>query len=70
MWGHALCSCWDTEAMYKIDQTSMQHIFWDKLEIIKACFESWPRFASFQEDYILRKEKWKEKYKDMRLIIR
>ena len=40
-----------------------------KLELVKACRESWPRYASFEEDQALMKQKWKERYKGVRVVM-
>ena len=35
----------------------------------KTCRDSWPRYASFDEDFCLMKEKWKEKYEGERVVM-
>ena len=69
MWGRTIIRWWDSEKIYKIDRTSTRRIFLTKLEIIKSCRISWSRFASYEEDFALMKEKWKEKYKGVRLVM-
>ena len=41
----------------------------DKVERIKACKESWQRYVSFEEDFELMKEKWKDKYEGKRVVM-
>ena len=47
----------------------MRRIFLTKLDLIKSCRASWPRFASFSEDFALMKKKWKDKYKGVRIVM-
>ena len=39
------------------------------LERSKTCLNSWPRYALFEEDFSLMKEKWNEKYKGKRVVM-
>ena len=52
-----------------IHRSATQAIFHDKLERIKTCRQSWPRYATYNEDFNLMKEKWKEKYKNKRIVM-
>ena len=69
LWGRTITRWWDAEAEMEIHRSSTQTIFHDKLERIKACRESWPRYASYSEDFALMKEKWKDKYKGKRVVM-
>ena len=43
-------------------------VFDHKLSIVLRARKSWPKYASFEEDSILRKEKWNDKYTSERVI--
>ena len=40
-----------------------------KLDLLLACRRSWPTYASFDKDKLFRKNKWNEKYKDVRVVM-
>ena len=40
----------------------LYNIFDSKSYLVLRCRESWPMYASFEEDKFLRKEKWNAKY--------
>ena len=69
LWGRTCIRWWDSEKIYKINRSTTQIIFLIKLDLIKSCQQSWPRYATYLEEVILMKEKWREKYKDVRLVM-
>ena len=69
LWGRTCIRWWDSEKIYKVNRSTTQRIFLTKLGFIKTCRLSWPRYASYSEDFALMKNKWREKYKDVRLVM-
>ena len=69
LWGRTISRWWDAEAEMNINRQATLIIFRTKLDMIKACRESWPRYASYNEDFALMKDKWKEKYKGKRVVM-
>ena len=53
----------------KIDRKRTRDIFLTKLQMVKLCRLSWPRYASYDEDFALMKEKWRIKYDGMRIVM-
>ena len=37
--------------------------------MVKSCRLSWPRYATYDEDFALMKEKWRIKYDGMRIVM-
>ena len=68
-WGRTIGRWWDAEAAMKIGRQRLMIIFQNKLDMSKTCRDSWPRYASFDEDFCLMKEKWKEKYEGERVVM-
>ena len=68
-WGRTINRWRDAEATIKLSIRRLRVLFQYKLELVKTCMQSWPRYASFTEDFQMMKEKWKEKYKDARVIM-
>ena len=46
----------------------MRAVFDQKLNIVRCARESWPKYASLDEDLMLRKEKWEGRYNNQRVI--
>jgi hypothetical protein len=64
------CTRWiDLEARYNISPRTLRTIFDSKLAIHINCVMSWPRFVSYEEDKLYRKQKWSETYKQRRIIM-
>ena len=65
MWGRSV-SRWD-DAVIKHGITTVKHMFKRHLVKVLSCKKSWPAFATFNEDLLLRKEKWNEKHRSSRI---
>ena len=46
----------------------MRAVFDQNLNIVRCARESWPKYASLDEDLMLRKEKWEGRYNNQRVI--
>ena len=68
-WGRTIVRWWDAEKEMKIHRNSLQRIFQYKLGVAKACRQSWPHYASYNEDHALMKQKWMDKYKEQRVVM-
>jgi hypothetical protein len=53
---------------FKSNTTTIQSIINWKIEMIKKTMEVWPKFVILNEDRVLMKDKWKTKYKNMRIL--
>ena len=70
MWGKTHTRVEDLIKMYRIPKyNSYYSIIDQKLDLALACRKSWPAYASFEEDKLLRKEKWDNKYPNMRVVM-
>ena len=70
MWGKTHTRLEDLVGTYRLDKNNtFYHIIEHKLDLVLDCRKSWPEFASFEEDKLLRKEKWEAKYPDMRVVM-
>ena len=70
MWGKTHTRVEDLVDMYRVE--SFKHyyaIIEHKLDLVLCCRQSWPTYASFEEDKLLRKEKWNEKYGETRPVM-
>ena len=59
----------DVLKMYNICERTFYHVLDSKIQLVKRCRNSWPRFASHEEDVKLRGQKWNEKYGNKRCIL-
>jgi hypothetical protein len=55
--------------MFDVAESAFHKIIDSKLNLIKRCRTSWPRYASHEEDLFLRDNKWNEKYGNKRCIM-
>ena len=69
LWGRTIIRWWDSEKVMKIDRKRTKDIFLTKLQMVKSCRLSWPRYATYDEDFALMKEKWRIKYDGMRIVM-
>ena len=70
VWGRTHTRWEDLAAMFKIsDRKIGRKVFDSKTYLILRCRSSWPVFVSLNEDKILRKEKWNDKYENKRVIM-
>ena len=69
LWGRTLTRWWDAKAAMKTSKKAVIKIFCSKLKIANRARDSWPRYASFEEDFALMKDKWKKEYKDVRIVM-
>ena len=67
-WGRSMLRHEDFERVYGINHRYIKQIFGAKLSLEMAAVDSWPMFASWDEDKILRKEKWNMKYCKERIV--
>ena len=63
-WGRTLTRWIDVSSPkhYGISKWRMIDVFDHKLSIALRARKSWPKYATFEEDCMLRKEKWNLKY--------
>ena len=52
LWGRTIIRWWDSEKVMKIDRKRTRDIFLTKLQMVKSCRLSWPRYASYDEDFV------------------
>ena len=70
LWGKTHTRVEDLVGIYQIANCSTFYSIIDqKLDLLLACRMSWPTYASHEEDSLLRKKKWNEKYKDARIVM-
>jgi hypothetical protein len=69
LWGRSLQRWVDAEHVYKLDKKSLRKIFTQKLALVISAVNRWPRYAYHAEDVALRSEKWKERYKNKRVVM-
>ena len=70
MWGKTHTRVDDLVATFHIERyETFYKIIDHKLDLVLNCRKSWPTYASFEEDKLLRKEKWNEKYGDKRIVM-
>ena len=70
LWGRTWTRWEDLCSMYKISRKQdFYSIFDEKCSIALRARSSWPRYASFEEDEMLRKEKWNAKYEGKRVVM-
>ena len=53
---------------YGISKATLIEVFDHKLSIVLRARKSWPKHASFEEDCLLRKDKWNNKYTNERVV--
>ena len=59
----------DLKNVYDLNQNILQQLFYNKLKMVMECMNTWPRFLTHVEDMILRKDKWKERYENKRVMM-
>ena len=70
MWGKTHTRVEDLLGMYRVDRfKTLYSIIECKLDLVVKCRKSWPSYATLEEDKLLRKEKWDEKYGDIRVVM-
>ena len=70
MWGKTHTRVGDLLGMYRIDRfQTLYSIIGSKLDLVLNCRRSWPSYASLEEDKLLRKDKWDEKYGNFRVMM-
>ena len=69
IWGRTIARWWDAHAEMNLYPKSLRNVLESKLDITISCRESWPRYATFNEDHQLMKEKWKKKYEGVRIVM-
>ena len=68
-WGRSLLRWCDADRIFGLDNTVLRNIFDKKLAMVRKAVHLWPRFASHDEDMQLRRQHWKERYKNARVIM-
>ena len=70
MWGKTHTRVEDLTGKYRVEKNKTFYtIINAKLDLVLSCRKSWPTYASFEEDATLRKEKWDEKYENVRVVM-
>lgn len=54
---------------FNISEQTFYKVFDSKIRLLKRCRDSWPPYASHEEDVKLRGEKWNMKYGSKRIIL-
>ena len=54
--------------LLKIWFKNPQHVVDTRLKYVPQCQSIWPRYASYEEDKALRKDKWNAKYDLIRIV--
>ena len=69
-WGRSLQRWIDASSPkhYGISKATLIEVFDHKLSIVLRARKSWPKYASFEEDCLLRKDKWDHKYTNERVV--
>ena len=61
-WGRTLTRWIDTKAAYGPEPKYMRNIYRQKLSLERRAHRLWPKFVLYEEDRLLRKQKWELKY--------
>jgi hypothetical protein len=70
LWGRTWTRWEDLMNIFEVNRRVKIHeIFDEKCRIALEARSSWPRYASFEEDKKLRKEKWNGKYEGKRIVM-
>ena len=70
MWGKSHTRVEDLVDLFRLEKNdTFYHIIKHKLDLVLACRTSWPTYATFEEDKLLQKEKWEEKYGESRIVM-
>ena len=69
IWGRTLNRWIDAAAVYKTHITTVRNIFDKKIKMLETCRISWPRYASYNEDHTLTKQKWRDKFEGKRIVM-
>ena len=69
VWGKTHTRMNDLAVMFKTQNETVYEIFDCKIHLILRCRSSWPTYASYDEDRLLRKAKWNSKYDGKRIIM-
>ena len=70
IWGKTHTRVKDLVGLFRLDKNdTFYHIVDHKLDLVLECRRSWPLYSSFEEDALLRKEKWNEKYEGVRVVM-
>jgi len=69
VWGRSLSRWVDAERVYKINQRILRDVFARKLAMVLSTVAAWPRYIYHDEDVKLRSSKWRERYKNKRIIM-
>ena len=70
MWGRTMTT-WNVATMknaYGMNESYLRRVFDSKLRMMLCGWESWPTYCSLDNDKILTKEKWKDRYGSARII--
>lgn len=69
VWGRLLL-CWtDADRTFKIEKKICRRIFERKLSLVRCAVQAWPRFVFHSEDMKLHSQKWRNRYRDKRVIM-
>lgn len=68
-WGRTLTRLWDAEQVYGPNRRYLRKVIGDKYEIERRARDSWPVYASHEEDVEIRKDKWDLKYPNERIVM-
>ena len=69
IWGRSLTRFVDLQATYGVYDRDLRKVVSAKYNIEFRALQSWPKYATFVEDALLRKEKWNVKYKGLRPVM-
>ena len=68
-WGRTLTRLWNVRKYYGPICRDIKKVISAKYKIEHQARQKWPMYASFEEDKLLRKEKWNVKYANQRIVM-
>ena len=70
VWGHRIQRWMDASTDYNTNERTVKNIFDSKLVKVNECRNLWPTYATYEEDHALTKQKWRDKFKGKRIVMR
>ena len=68
-WGRTLSRLWDCQKVYGPRAKYLLKVINSKYQTEQSARQSWPVYASYEEDKKLRKDKWEMKYSNERIVM-